>query len=78
MTRCIFNDGLNCVTTLNSSNFKSESQHLRVKYHTIHESIAKRDMQIKHVAGTEMQAVALAKAVGGVKLGEFAKEIRLR
>jgi len=75
MTRCIFNDGLNCVTTLNSGNFQSESRHLRLKYHTIHEAIAKGEIEIKHVAGTEMLADALTKALGGVKLGEFAKEI---
>ena len=78
MTRCIFNDGLNCVTTLNSGNFQSESRHLRLKYHMIHEAIAKGEIEIKHVAGTEMLADALTKALGGVKLGEFAKEIGLR
>jgi hypothetical protein len=78
MTRCIFKDGLNCVTTLNSGNFQSESRHLRLKYHTIHEAIAKGEIEIKHVAGTEMLADALTTALGGVKLGEFAKEIGLR
>jgi len=78
MTQCIFNDGLNCVTTLNSSNFQSESRHLGLKYRTIHEAIAKGKIEIKHVAGTEFLADALTKALGGVKLGEFAKELGLR
>jgi len=77
-TRCIFNDGLNYVTTRNSGNCQSESQRLRLKYHTIHEAIAKGEIEIKHVAGTEMLADALTKALGGVKLSEFAKEIGLR
>jgi len=78
MTRCIFNDGLSWVTTLNSGNFQSECQHLRLKYHTIHEPITKGRIEIKHVAGTEMLADSLTKVLGGVKLGEFAKEIGLR
>jgi hypothetical protein len=32
---------------------------------------------VKHVAGTEMLADALTKALGGVKLGEFVEEIGL-
>jgi len=77
ITRCILNDGLNCVTTLNSGNFQSDSRHLRLRYHSIHEAIAKGEIQIKHVAGTEMLADALTKALGGVKLGEFVEEIGL-
>jgi len=77
MTRCIFNDGLNCVTTLYSGNFQSESRHLQLKYHTIHKPIPKGEIEIKHVAGTEILADALTKALGGV-LGEFAKDIGLR
>jgi len=75
MTRCIFNDGLNSVTTLNSGNFQSGSRHLRLKYHTIQQDFAKEDIEIKHLAGTEMLADALNKALGGVKLGEFAIEL---
>jgi hypothetical protein len=78
MTQCILNDGLNCVTTLNSGNFQSESRHLKLKYHTIHEAMAKGEIEIQHVAGTEMLADALTMALGGVKLGEFAKENGLR
>jgi len=78
MTRCIFNNGLNCITMLNSGNSQSDSRHLRLKYHTIHEAIAKGEIKIKHVAGTVMLANALTKALGGVKLVEFAKEIGLR
>jgi hypothetical protein len=36
------------------------------------------EIEIKHVAGTEMLADALSKALGAVKLGEFAKKIDLR
>ena len=75
--RRILNDGLNCVTTLNSGNFQSDSWHLRLRYHSIHEAIAKGEIVIKHVAGTEMLADALTKALGGVKLGEFVEEIGL-
>jgi hypothetical protein len=75
--RRILNDGLNCVTTLNSGNFQSDSRHLRLRYHSIHEAIAKGEVEIKHVAGTEMLADALTKALGGVKLGEFVEEIGL-
>jgi len=77
ITRHILNDGQICVTTLNSGNFLSDSRHLRFRYHSIHEAIAKRETEIKHVAGTEILADALTKALGGVKLGEFGEEIRL-
>jgi hypothetical protein len=77
ITRRILNDNLNCVTTLNSGNFQSESQHLPLRYYSIHEAIAKDEIEIKHVAGMEMLADALTKALGGVKLGEFVKEIGL-
>ena len=75
ITRSILNDGLNCVTTLNSGNFQSDSQHLRLRYHSIHEAIAKGEVEIKHVAGTEMLADALTMALGGVKLGECVEDI---
>jgi len=74
----ILNDRLNCVTTLNSGNFQSENWHLRLRFHSIHEAIAKKDLEIRHIPGTEMQADALTKALGGVKLGEFMAEIGLR
>jgi hypothetical protein len=73
----ILNDGLNSETTLNSGNFQSDSRHLRLRYDSIHEAIAKCEIEIKHVAGTEMLADALTKAFGGVKLGEFVEEIGL-
>jgi len=75
ITRRILNDGLNCVTTLNSGNFQSDSRHPQLRYHSIDQGIAKGDIEIKHVAGTEMLADALTKAVGGVKLGEFVEEV---
>jgi len=77
ITRRILNDGLNCVTTLNLGNFQSDSRHLRLRYHSIHEAIAKGQVEIKHVAGTEMLADALTKALGGVKLVEFVEDIGL-
>jgi len=77
ITRRILNDGLNCVMTLNSGNFQSDSRHLRLRYHSIHKAIAKGKIEIKHVAGTEMLVDALNKALGGVKLGEFVEEIGL-
>jgi len=77
ITRRILNAGLNCVTTLNSGNFQSHSRHLRLRYHSIHEAIAKGEIEIKHMSGTEMLADALTKALRGVKLGEFVKEIGL-
>jgi hypothetical protein len=76
--RRILNDSLNCVTTLNLDNFQSDSRHLRLRYHSIHEAIAKGKIEIKHVAGTEMLPDALTKALRGVKLGEFLEEIGLR
>jgi len=77
ITRRILNDGLNGVTTLNSGNFQSDSRHLQLRYHSIHEAIGKDEIEIKHVAGTEMLADALTKALGGVKLGEFVEDIGL-
>jgi len=77
MTKRILNDGLNCVTTLDSGNFQSDSRHLRLRYHSIHEAIMKGKIEIKHVAGTEMLPGALTKALRGVKLGEFKEEIGL-
>jgi len=58
ITRRILNDGLNCVTTLNSGNLQSDSWHLRLRYHSIYEAIAKGEIEIKHMAGTEMLADA--------------------
>jgi len=77
ITGRVLNDGLNCVTTLNSGNFQSDSRHLRLRYHSIHEAIAKGEVEIKHVAGTEMLADALTQALGGVTLGEFVEDIGL-
>ena len=77
ITRHILNDGLNCVPTLNWGNGQSDSQHLRLWYRSIDEAFAKGEGEIKHGAGTEMLADALTKALGGVKLGEFVKEIGL-
>jgi len=74
ITRRILNDGLNCVTTLNSGNFQSDSWHLRLRYHSIHDTIAKGKIEIKHVAGTEMLADALTIALGGVILGQYVEE----
>ena len=54
MTRFFFDDGLNCITTLDSGHFQCESRHLRLKYHTIHEAIAKGNIEMKHIAGMEM------------------------
>ena len=78
ITRRILNDGLNCITTFNLRNFQSDRRHLRLQYYSIHEAIAKGEIEIKHVAGTEMLADALTKALGGVKLSEFVEEIGLR
>jgi len=75
ITRRILKDGLNWVTTLNLGNFQSASRHLRLGYHLIHEAIAKGEVEIKHMVGTEMLADAPTKAVRGVKLGEFMEEI---
>jgi hypothetical protein len=77
ITRRILNDGLNCVTTLNLGNFQSDSRHLRLRDHSIHEAIAKVEVDIKHMADTDMLADALTKALGGVKLGDFVEEIGL-
>jgi hypothetical protein len=77
ITRRILNDALNCITTLNSGNFQSDSRHLRLRYHSIHEAIAKGEFEIKQVADTEILADALTKALGGVKLGEVVEDIGL-
>jgi len=77
ITRRIVNDGLNCVTTLILGNFQSDSRHLGHSYHSIHEAIAKGEIDIKHVAGTEMLADALSKALGGVKLCKFLEDVGL-
>jgi len=71
----ILNHSLNCVTTLNLGNFQSNSRHLRLSYHSIEEDIAKGEIEIKHVAGTEMHAEALTTALVGVKLGEYVEDI---
>jgi hypothetical protein len=63
--------------TLNSGNFQYDSRHVRLRYHSIHEAIAKGEIEIKHMAGMEMLADALIKALGGVKLSEFVEEIGL-
>jgi len=77
ITRRILNDGLNCVMTFNSGNFQSDSRHLRLQYDSIHEGIVKGEIEIKHVAGTEMLADALTQALRGVELRELVEEIRL-
>jgi len=78
ITRRILNNDLNCIMTLNSGNFQSDSQHYRLRYHSIHDTIAKGEIEIKHKAVTDILAEALTKALGGVKLGEFVEEIGLR
>jgi hypothetical protein len=78
ITRHILNNGLNSVMTLNSGNFQSDTRPLRLRYHSIHEAIAKGEIEIRHVAGTEILVNALAKALGEVKLGESGEEIGLR
>jgi len=77
ITRPILNDGLNCITTLNLGNFQSDSRHLRLRYDSIQEAIAKGQIEIKHVAGTEMLADTLTKALWGVILSQFWEEIGL-
>jgi hypothetical protein len=77
-TRKISNDGLNCVMTLSRGNFQSDSRHLRLQYHSIYKAIAKSQIEAFHVPGTEMLAVALTKALGGVKLREFVQEVGLK
>ena len=75
LTRCVFNDRQNCVTMLNSGNFQLESQYQRLKSHTIHEAIAKGEIENKHVTDMEMLADALTNALGRVKLCKLANEI---
>ena len=77
ITRGILNNGVHCVTTLHSANLQTDSRHLQPRYHTIHEAIANGQIEIKHVAGMEMLADALTKALGGVKLGELVADIGL-
>jgi hypothetical protein len=77
LTRRILNDGLNWLTTLKSRSMQSDSRCLRLRYHLIHNTIANSEVEIKHVAGTEMLTDALTKALGGVKLREFVEEIEL-
>jgi hypothetical protein len=77
ITRRILNDRLNSITTLNSGSFQSDSRHLRLRYHSIHDAIVKVNIDINHVAGTEMLADALTKALRGVKIGEIEEEIGL-
>jgi len=71
ITTSILNDGLNCVTTLNLGDFQSDSWHIRLQHHSIHNAIAKDEIEIKHVVGTEMLADDLTKVLGEVKLGKF-------
>jgi hypothetical protein len=53
INRRILNDALNCVTTLTSGNIQSDSRHLRLLYYSIHDAIAKGEIEIKHVAVDE-------------------------
>jgi hypothetical protein len=77
IARRILNEGRKCVTTLNSGNFQSDSRHLRLRYHSIHEAIGQGDIELKHVAGMEMPAKALSNTLWAVKFGEFVEEIGL-
>jgi len=38
----LYNDNQACVTVLQSGNFKTDNRHLRVRYYSIYEAIAKR------------------------------------
>jgi hypothetical protein len=60
-----------------SGNFQSDIRHLRLRYHSIHEAVAQGQVEIKHMAGTDMLPDALTKALGGVNLCEFVQEIGL-
>jgi len=70
--------GLNCFMTLKSGNFQSYSRHVWLQYHSIHEAIAKGEIEIKHVAGTEMMPAVLTKPLGAVKLSKLVEKIWLR
>ena len=48
-----------------------------MRYHSLHKAVAKGDLEIRRIAGMDMQANALTKALAGVKLGEFVKELGL-
>jgi len=63
--------------TLKLGNFQSDSRHLRLWYHSFHRANPKDEIEIKQVAGTEILADALTKALGGVEFGEFVEKIRL-
>jgi hypothetical protein len=77
ITRKILNDGLNDVRTLNSGNFQSDSRHLRLQYHSIHEAIATSQIEVLHIPGVEMLEDALTEALWGVNLREFVQEVGL-
>jgi len=76
-TRCIVNDGLNCIMTLNSCNFQSDSRHFRVRYHSMNEAIATGEIEIERVGGMEMLADAFTKSFEEGILGEFVEDIGL-
>jgi len=63
ITRLIPNDGLNCVTTVTSGDMQSDCRHLQLWYYTILEAIAHGEVEIKHVAGTEMLADLFTQAL---------------
>ena len=58
----------------NYHTYAYEAEHRRT---CPYKAIAKDEIEIKHVAGTEMLADALTKPLGGVILGEFVEEIGL-
>jgi hypothetical protein len=73
----LLNDNLACVTVFNTGNFKGDSRHLRLRFHSLHEAVATEKLVIKHVPSDEMLADGLTKALGRVKDEAFVKEIGL-
>jgi len=77
MSPLLYNDKQAWVTVLQSGNFKTGNRHLRVWYYSIYEAIAKNNLLIKHLAGEEMLADALTKALDGTKNRVFVARMRM-
>jgi hypothetical protein len=73
----LYNDDQACMTGLQSRNFKTDNRHLRVRYYSIYEAIAKNNLLIKHLAGEEMLADAPTKALDGTKNRVFVARMEM-
>jgi hypothetical protein len=73
----LYNDGLNCITTLRTGNSQPNSRPLHIRYYGMYESIAQEHINIVHKGNPDMIADALTKALPGPGISKFRADVGL-